>query len=100
MRWQIEKQVPFNSFDYFERTLITGNGFREYDVRWLLGKEVNPNGFIVLGRSYGTYARRVLGENRVVWRGRDRHRLGDLADALLQPAPVQLQGGSDDHRQP
>ncbi len=66
MRWQIEKQVPFNSYDYFERTLMTGNGFREYDVRWLLGREVNPNGFIVLGKSYGTYAKRALGENRVV----------------------------------
>jgi phosphomannomutase/phosphoglucomutase len=66
MRWSIQKQIPFNSFDYFEHTLITGNGFREYDVRWLLGKEVNPNGFIVLGKSYGTYARRVLGETKVV----------------------------------
>src|SRR6187399_2075221 len=66
MRWQIQKQVPFNSYDYFERTLITGNGFREYDVRWLLGKEVNPNGFIVLGKAYGTYAKRVLGESKVV----------------------------------
>ncbi len=66
MRWDLFQQVAFNSYDYFERTLITGNGFREYDVRWLLGKEVNPNGFTVLGRSYGTFARRVLGQMRVV----------------------------------
>lgn len=66
MRWELAQQVPFNSFDYFERTLITTNGFREYDVRWLLGKEVNPNGFFVLGRSYGTFARRVLSQSRVV----------------------------------
>lgn len=66
MRWDIKSAVPYNSFDYFEQTLITSNGFREYDVRWLLGKEVNPNGFTVLGRSYGTFARRILGQNRVV----------------------------------
>lgn len=66
MRWDIKTSVPYNSFDYFEQTLITPNGFREYDVRWLLGKEVNPNGFTVLGRSYGTFARRVLGQKRVV----------------------------------
>jgi phosphomannomutase/phosphoglucomutase len=66
MRWQIQKQVPFNSYDYFERTLITPNGFREYDVRWLIGTEINPNGFTVLGKSYGTYAQRVLGQQRVV----------------------------------
>lgn len=66
MRWDPVQHVPFNSYDYFEKTLITKNGFREYDVRWLLGKEVNPNGFTVLGRSYGTFARRVLGQSRVV----------------------------------
>ena len=66
MRWDLTSPVPFNSYEYFERTLITGNGFREYDVRWLLGKEVNPNGFVVLGKSYGTFARRVLQQKRVV----------------------------------
>ena len=38
MRWEIKTQVPFNSFQYFENTLIAPNGFREYDLRWLLGK--------------------------------------------------------------
>lgn len=66
MRWEISDQVPDNSFEYFEKTLITDNGFREYDVRWLIGKEVNPNGFIVLGRAYGTYALEVLDEKKVV----------------------------------
>jgi len=66
MRWQILNNVPYNSFDYFEKTLITDNGFREYDVRWILGEEINPNGFLVLGRAYGTYVQEVLGEERVV----------------------------------
>jgi phosphomannomutase/phosphoglucomutase len=66
MRFDVQKQVAQNSFDYFEKTLITGNGFREYDVRWLLGKEINPNGFLVLGKAFGTYARKVLNEPNVV----------------------------------
>ncbi len=66
MRWQIRNDVEDNSFDYFERTLITANGFREYDVRWLLGKEINPNGFVVLGRAYGTMMREALAEETVV----------------------------------
>ena len=66
MRWNIDTHVQFNSFDYFEKTLIAPNGFREYDLRWLLGQEINPNGFFVIGRSYGTYIRRVLGTSQAV----------------------------------
>ena len=66
MRWQIFKEVPTNSFEYFEKTLITDNGFREYDVRWLIGKEINPNGFVVLGRAYGSFVQEQLKESRVV----------------------------------
>jgi phosphomannomutase/phosphoglucomutase len=66
MRYDIESHVDYNSFDYFEKTLITDNGFREYDVRWLLAKEVNPNGFVVLGKAYGTYAREILKQDSVV----------------------------------
>lgn len=66
MRFDIRTQVSPNSFDYFEQTLITDNGFREYDVRWLLEKEVNPNGFVVLGKAYGTMMQERYGETRVV----------------------------------
>ena len=66
MRWEINTGVPFNSFQYFEKTLIAPNGFREYDLRWLLGKDINPNGFLVMGRSYGTYLRRVLGTSQAI----------------------------------
>ena len=66
MRWEISTQVPLNSFQYFEKTIIAPNGFREYDLRWLLGKEINPNGFVVMGRSYGTYLRRVMGKSQAV----------------------------------
>jgi phosphomannomutase/phosphoglucomutase len=83
MRWTIETQVPYNSYDYFERTLITPNGFREYDVRWLIGKEINPNGFLVLGKCYGTFAQRVLGQKRVVVGHDFRKYSQDLAHAFL-----------------
>jgi phosphomannomutase/phosphoglucomutase len=66
MRWTINTSVPYNSYEYFEKTLITPNGFREYDVRWLLGKEINPNGFVVLGMAYGTYIQKLTGEKTVV----------------------------------
>jgi phosphomannomutase/phosphoglucomutase len=83
MRWRPSEHVPFNSYEYFERTLITGNGFREYDVRWLLGKEVNPNGFVVLGKSYGTFARRALKQNRVVVGHDFRSYSQDLCNAFI-----------------
>lgn len=66
MRCKIFNEVTANSFAYFERILITDNGFREYDVRWLLGSEINPNGFLLLGRAYGTFVREHLHETRVV----------------------------------
>lgn len=66
MRWAINTKVADNSFEYFEKTLITENGFREYDVRWLIGKEINPNGFVVLGQAYGTMMQEVLHESKVI----------------------------------
>lgn len=66
MRWDIESEVAHNSYEYFEKTLITENGFREYDVRWRVGEEINPNGFVVLGRAYGTMMRDVIKTDRVV----------------------------------
>src|SRR5260370_41385992 len=83
MRWEIKRELPFNSYEYFERTLITGNGFREYDVRWLLGKEVNPNGFVVLGRGYGTFTRRLLKQNRVIVGHDFRAYSQDLCNAFI-----------------
>lgn len=63
---RILDKLTYNSFEYFENALITGNGFREYDVRWLLGKEVNPNGFLALGKAYGTLVQTRYGEKKVV----------------------------------
>ena len=83
MRWDIDARVKSNTFDYFERTLITENGFREYDVRWIIGSEINPNGFVVLGRAYGTMMRRVLKEETVVIGHDFRSYSQDLCRSLI-----------------
>lgn len=83
MRWDINSQIAFNSYDYFDKTLITDNGFREYDVRWQLGKEINPNGILVLGRAYGTYLLEIVKENRVVVGHDFRSYSQDLCRSLI-----------------
>jgi phosphomannomutase/phosphoglucomutase len=44
-----------NTFEYEMQKLITPNGFREYDARWLFGKEINLLGVQALGLGLGTY---------------------------------------------
>ncbi|HSR67461.1 MAG TPA: phosphomannomutase/phosphoglucomutase [Acidobacteriota bacterium] len=66
MRWDICDDVAENSYDYFQQTLITDNGFREYDVRWIVGKEINPNGFFVMGRAYATLLQKDVGSNKAI----------------------------------
>ncbi|HEX2592203.1 MAG TPA: phosphomannomutase/phosphoglucomutase [Rhizomicrobium sp.] len=44
-----------NTFEYETQPLVTANGFREYDARWLFGKELNLLGVTALGLGLGTY---------------------------------------------
>jgi phosphomannomutase/phosphoglucomutase len=44
-----------NTFDYETQPLVTSNGFREYDARWLFGKELNLLGVQALGLGLGTF---------------------------------------------
>ncbi len=44
-----------NTYEYETEALITPNGFREYDARWLFGKEINLLGVQLLGLGLGTY---------------------------------------------
>jgi phosphomannomutase / phosphoglucomutase len=46
--------VP-NTPAFENEPLISANGFREYDARWLYGKEINLVGVQVLGLALGTY---------------------------------------------
>src|SRR4030088_3105604 len=44
-----------NSYEFESQPLITANGFREYDARWLFPKEINLIGIQALGLALGTY---------------------------------------------
>ena len=44
-----------NTFDFENQPLVTANGFREYDARWLFGKELNLLGVQALGLGLGTF---------------------------------------------
>jgi phosphomannomutase/phosphoglucomutase len=48
-----------NTLDYENLPQITANGFREYDARWLFGKEINLLGVQALGLGLGTYLHEV-----------------------------------------
>src|SRR5476651_1312915 len=55
-----------NSFDYENLPLVTANGFREYDARWLFGKEINLLGIQALGLGLGTYLHDIGVQPKVV----------------------------------
>src|SRR5687767_8540703 len=46
--------VP-NTPEYENEPLVTANGFREYDARWLFEKEINLLGIQAVGLGLGTY---------------------------------------------
>src|SRR6201986_3605629 len=55
-----------NTYDYENLPLITSNGFREYDARWLFGRELNLIGMQALGLGLGTYFHEAGIEPKVV----------------------------------
>src|SRR5579864_2798432 len=55
-----------NTADYENLPLITANGFREYDARWLFGKEINLLGIQALGLGLGTYLQDIGVQPKVV----------------------------------
>jgi len=55
-----------NTYAYETEALITPNGFREYDARWLFENEINLLGVEALGLGLGTYLREVGVPQRVV----------------------------------
>jgi phosphomannomutase/phosphoglucomutase len=44
-----------NTYEYETEPLVTANGFREYDARWLFGSEINLLGIEALGLGLGTF---------------------------------------------
>lgn len=55
-----------NTADYENLPLVTPNGFREYDARWLFGKELNLLGVQALGLGLGTYLHQIGVQPKVV----------------------------------
>jgi phosphomannomutase / phosphoglucomutase len=50
--------VP-NTYAYESEPLVRATGFREYDARWLFGKEINLMGIQALGMGLGTLIRQM-----------------------------------------
>ena len=50
--------VP-NTYDFENQPLVKATGFREYDARWLFGKEINLLGIQALGLGLGTYIHEI-----------------------------------------
>src|SRR5947208_8749841 len=48
-----------NTYAYESEPLVKPTGFREYDARWLLGKEINLMGMQALGMGLGTLIREL-----------------------------------------
>jgi phosphomannomutase/phosphoglucomutase len=44
-----------NTFEFENEALVSANGFREYDARWLFEKEINLLGMQALGLGLGSY---------------------------------------------
>jgi phosphomannomutase/phosphoglucomutase len=54
-----------NTIAYETEPLVNANGFREYDARWVLEKDINLLGLQALGLGLGTYIQE-LGHKRIV----------------------------------
>ncbi|MFL6691133.1 MAG: phosphomannomutase/phosphoglucomutase [Alphaproteobacteria bacterium] len=48
-----------NTYEFETEPLVSPNGFREYDARWLFPKEINLLGVQALGLGLGTYFREL-----------------------------------------
>src|SRR6058998_1063343 len=48
-----------NTYEYESGPLVKPTGFREYDARWLLEKEINLMGVQALGMGLGTFIREM-----------------------------------------
>jgi phosphomannomutase/phosphoglucomutase len=55
-----------NTLEFETIPLVKATGFREYDARWILDKEINLLGIQALGLGLGTYVHRIGVKPRVV----------------------------------
>jgi phosphomannomutase/phosphoglucomutase len=57
-----------NTYEYESAPLVKPTGFREYDARWLLEKELNLMGVEALGLGLGTLIREMGVKPEIVTR--------------------------------
>ena len=55
-----------NTYAYETAPLVKASGFREYDARWILEKEINLLGIQALGLGLGTYIHEIGVQPRIV----------------------------------
>ena len=55
--------VP-NTYAYESEPMVKATGFREYDARWLFGKEINLMGIQALGMGLGALIAELGGSRR------------------------------------
>src|ERR1700761_5652441 len=55
-----------NTAEFETIPLVKATGFREYDARWVLDKEINLLGVEALGLGLGTYIREIGVEPKIV----------------------------------
>ena len=66
-----QKPLTFNFHEDLEDHLISPNGFREYDARWLYPKEINKKGLEIFGFGLGKYVSQKKGEGSSIVVGHD-----------------------------
>ncbi len=94
--WNVSKPKPElfpNTYAYESEPMVKATGFREYDARWLFGKEINLMGIQALGMGLGA----LIGELGAEAGNRHRTRFPwlfglDQIRADLRPDGVRLQG--------
>ena len=58
-----------NTLEFETQALVKATGFREYDARWVLEKEINLLGIQALGLGLGTAVRADGGRSPALWSG-------------------------------
>ena len=86
-----------NTADYETTPLVKPTGFREYDARWVLEKEINLLGIQALGLGLATYVHEIGQRPGLAFRGREAVDVDDRpwraaeavgpGDALLAAGP-------------
>ena len=77
-------QLTPNTYAYESQPMVKPTGFREYDARWLFGKELNLMGVQALGMGIGTLLGE-MGKPREVVTGHDfRGYSASIKTALIQ----------------